>query len=284
MSRAKIMDGRIIAEKLLETHINTASEMASKNVTPTLRIVMVGEEPASKIFVRNKLRYCRKVGVEASVEAKPESIGTDELIQLVESLNEDPVVNGILVQLPLPAHIDVSKVLSAVDPCKDVDGLTPSNLGRIMHGEEALAPCGAKAVVKLLEYYGVDVEGADVCIVSNSILVGKPLSILLTNRFATVSVCHAKTRSLEDYTSRSDILISGTGVPRLVKSHMVRRGAVVVDVGISRVEGRIVGDVDFEEVSSKASMITPVPGGVGPVTVAMVVENLFQAMKIQGVV
>jgi methylenetetrahydrofolate dehydrogenase (NADP+)/methenyltetrahydrofolate cyclohydrolase len=282
-SRAKIMDGRCIADHMCRIHREIAAELSRRGVKPRLSIIMVGGDPASELFVRNKVRYCGKVGVDTTVIRKPDSISLESLLEIVKSLNDDPDVHGILVQLPLPEHIDPYRILSALDPSKDVDGLTPVNLGRLMHLDESLAPCGARAVVKILEYYGVELEGAEVCIVSNSVLVGKPLSILLTNRFATVSICHAKTRDLSSYTSGSDIVVSATGVPLLIKASMIRDGAIVVDVGVSRFEGRIVGDVDFEDVASKASMITPVPGGVGPVTVAMVVDNLFQAMKLQGV-
>lgn len=282
--KAKIMDGRSIANYMCRMHKDIAEEFSRKGIKPRLSIIMVGEEPASKLFVRNKVRYCEKVGVDVKVIHKPDSIDLESLLEVVESLNDDPNVNGILVQLPLPKHLDPYRILSALDPNKDVDGLTPVNLGRLMHGDETLAPCGAKAVVKILEYYGVELEGVEVCVVSNSILVGKPLSMLLTNRFATVSLCHAKTRDLSSHTSNADILVSATGVPLLIKASMIRDGAIVVDVGVSKIEGKIVGDVDFENVISRVSMITPVPGGVGPVTVAMVVENLFQAMKLQEVI
>ncbi|MEM2740051.1 MAG: bifunctional 5,10-methylenetetrahydrofolate dehydrogenase/5,10-methenyltetrahydrofolate cyclohydrolase [Candidatus Bathyarchaeia archaeon] len=282
--KAKIMDGRCIADHICRMHREVALGFSRRGAKPRLSIVMVGEEPASKLFVRNKVRYCEKVGVDATIIHKPDSIDTENLLETVKSLNDNPDVNGILVQLPLPKHIDPYRILSALDPSKDIDGLTPVNLGRLMHGDETLVPCGVKAIVKILEHYCVELEGAEVCIVSNSILVGKPLSIVLTNRFATVSICHVKTKDLPSYTSNADILISATGVPLLIKASMVRDGAIVVDVGISRVDGRIVGDVDFEDVAYKASMITPVPGGVGPVTVAMAVDNLFQAMKLQGVV
>ncbi|MBS7642238.1 bifunctional 5,10-methylenetetrahydrofolate dehydrogenase/5,10-methenyltetrahydrofolate cyclohydrolase [Candidatus Bathyarchaeota archaeon] len=281
-SKVKIMDGRIIADYMCRIHRENVLELAHRGLKPRLSIVMVGDDPASKLFVKNKVSYCEKVGIDVIVIRKPDSIDLKTLLEIIGSLNDDTSINGILVQLPLPKHIDPYRVFSILDPSKDVDGLTPVNLGKLMHGDETLVPCGARAVVKILEYYSVELEGAEVCVVSNSILVGKPLSMVLTNRFATVSICHAKTRNLPSHTSNADILVSATGVPLLIKASMVRDGAVVVDVGISRVEGRIVGDVDFKNVGCKASMITPVPGGVGPVTVAMVVDNLFQAMKLQG--
>ena len=281
MTNPMIMDGRTLAKSFAEKFKTEVSRLAESGVKPCLSVVMVGENPASKVFVRNKVRFCNRVGVKVSVLTKPASISESELLELIDLLNEDENVHGILVQLPLPGHIDPFKVMARIDPIKDVDGLTPVNLGRLAYGDEALAPCGAKAVMRLLERYGVDLEGQDVCIISNSVLVGKPLSVMMTNRFATVSLCHIKTRVLKDYTSRADVLISATGVPHLVKADMVKRGAVVVDVGISRLKGRIVGDVDFENVKELVSMITPVPGGVGPMTVAMVVENLLNALRLQ---
>lgn len=281
MSCPTIMDGKALSKSLAEKFKAEVLRLRENGVKPHLTVVMVGENPASKVFVRNKVRFCNRVGVEVNVLTKPKSIEENELLETVDRLNSDPTVHGILIQLPLPAHIDASKVLTAVDPVKDVDGLTPFNLGRLMHGDEMLAPCGAKAVMKLLETYGVKLEGLEVCVVSNSLLVGKPLSIMMTNRFATVTICHVKTSDLKQHTSRVDVLVSATGVPHLVKPNMVKENAIVVDVGISRLKGRLVGDVDFEGVKPRVSMITPVPGGVGPVTVAMVIENLLNAVRLQ---
>ncbi|MEM3791957.1 MAG: bifunctional 5,10-methylenetetrahydrofolate dehydrogenase/5,10-methenyltetrahydrofolate cyclohydrolase [Candidatus Bathyarchaeia archaeon] len=281
MNRPIIMDGKSLSLTFIEKFKVEISHLADADIIPSLSIIMVGEDPASKIFVRNKLRLCENIGVNAKVLAKPSNISEEELLKVIKDLNEDEKVHGILVQLPLPPHINISRILAAIEPSKDIDGLTPLNLGRLMHGDETLAPCGAKAVMEILTAYRVDLEGLNVCIVSNSILVGKPLAIMATNRFATVTVCHVKTKNLKQYTSTADVLISATGAPHIIKPDMVKEGAIVVDVGIAKLGGKTVGDVDFENVKNRASMITPVPGGVGPMTVVMVIANLLNAVKLQ---
>jgi methylenetetrahydrofolate dehydrogenase (NADP+)/methenyltetrahydrofolate cyclohydrolase len=275
------MDGKALSQSLTERFKLEVSRLVDMGIKPSLSIVMVGEDQASKIFVRNKMNLCASIGVEVRVLTKPSTISEGELLEIIKALNDDENTHGILVQLPLPPHINSSRVLANIEPFKDVDGLTPLNLGKITHGDETLAPCGAKAVIKLLETYGVNLEGLDMCIVSNSILVGKPLAMMATNRFATVTMCHVKTRSLKEHTSNADVLVSATGVAHVIKPDMVKEGAVVVDVGIAKLGGKTVGDVDFENVKNRASMITPVPGGVGPMTVAMVVDNLLNAVKLQ---
>lgn len=281
MSRPVIMDGKTLSLSLAEKFKVEVSCLIEMGLRPNLSIVMVGEDPASKIFVRNKINLCTSIGVDVKVLAKPNTVSERELLDIIKALNDDENVHGILVQLPLPLHVNLSKILTAIDPSKDVDGLTPSNLGRLAHGDETLAPCGAKAVMRILEAYKVNLEGLNMCIVSNSILVGKPLTIMATNRFATVTMCHVKTKNLKEHTSTADVLVSATGVAHIIKSDMVKDGAIVADVGIAKLGERTVGDVDFENVKSRASMITPVPGGVGPMTVAMVIENLLNALKLQ---
>ncbi len=275
------MDGKALSQSLTEKFRVEVSRLVDIGIRPSLAIIMVGEDHASKIFVKNKVNLCASVGVNARVLAKPSTLTEGELLEIIKALNDDENTHGILVQLPLPPHINSYRVLASIEPLKDVDGLTPLNLGKIAHGDETLAPCGAKAVIKLLETYGVNLEGLNMCIVSNSILVGKPLAMMATNRFATVTMCHVKTRNLREYTSNADVLVSATGVAHIIKPDMVKEGAVVVDVGIAKLGGKIVGDVDFENVKNRASMITPVPGGVGPMTVAMVVDNLLNAVKLQ---
>ncbi len=275
------MDGKALSQSLTERFKVEVSRLVDMGIKPSLSIVMVGEDQASKIFVRNKMNLCASIGVDVRVLTKPSTISEGELLEIIKALNDDENTHGILVQLPLPPHINSSRVLANIEPFKDVDGLTPLNLGKITHGDETLAPCGAKAVIKLLETYGVNLEGLDMCIVSNSILVGKPLAMMATNRFATVTMCHVKTRNLKEHTSNADVLVSATGVAHVIKQDMVKEGAVVVDVGIAKLGGKTVGDVDFENVKNRASMITPVPGGVGPMTVAMVVDNLLNAVKLQ---
>jgi len=275
------MDGKTLSQSLTEKFRVEVSRLVDIGIRPSLAIIMVGEDHASKIFVKNKVNLCASVGVNARVLAKPSTLTEGELLEIIKALNDDENTHGILVQLPLPPHINSYRVLASIEPLKDVDGLTPLNLGKIAHGDETLAPCGAKAVIKLLETYGVNLEGLNMCIVSNSILVGKPLAMMATNRFATVTMSHVKTRNLREYTSNADVLVSATGVAHIIKPDMVKEGAVVVDVGIAKLGGKIVGDVDFENVKNRASMITPVPGGVGPMTVAMVVDNLLNAVKLQ---
>jgi len=275
------MDGKALSQSLTEKFRVEVSRLVDIGIRPSLAIIMVGEDHASKIFVKNKVNLCASVGVNARVLAKPSTLTEGELLEIIKALNDDENTHGILVQLPLPPHINSYRVLASIEPLKDVDGLTSLNLGKIAHGDETLAPCGAKAVIKLLETYGVNLEGLNMCIVSNSILVGKPLAMMATNRFATVTMCHVKTRNLREYTSNADVLVSATGVAHIIKPDMVKEGAVVVDVGIAKLGGKIVGDVDFENVKNRASMITPVPGGVGPMTVAMVVDNLLNAVKLQ---
>jgi len=275
------MDGKALSQSLTEKFRVEVSRLVDMGIRPSLAIIIVGEDHASKIFVKNKVNLCASVGVDARVLAKPSTLTEGELLEVIKALNDDESTHGILVQLPLPLHINSYRVLASIEPLKDVDGLTPLNLGKIAHGDETLAPCGAKAVIKLLETYGVNLEGLNMCIVSNSILVGKPLAMMATNRFATVTMCHVKTRNLKEYTLNADVLVSATGVAHIIKPDMVKEGAVVVDVGIAKLGGKIVGDVDFENVKNRASMITPVPGGVGPMTVAMVVDNLLNAVKLQ---
>ncbi|MBS7610919.1 bifunctional 5,10-methylenetetrahydrofolate dehydrogenase/5,10-methenyltetrahydrofolate cyclohydrolase [Candidatus Bathyarchaeota archaeon] len=281
MSRPIIMDGKALSLSLAEKFKVEVSRLTNMGIRPSLSIVMVGEDPASKIFVRNKMNLCASIGVDAKVLAKPSIIGERELLEIIKALNDDENVHGILVQLPLPSHINPFKILATIEPSKDVDGLTPLNLGRLTHGDETLAPCGAKAVMRILEAYKVNLEGLNMCIVSNSILVGKPLTIMATNRFATVTMCHIKTKNLKEHTSTADVLVSATGVAHIIKFDMVKEGAVAVDVGIAKLCGKTVGDIDFENVKNRVSMITPVPGGVGPVTVAMVIDNLLNAVKLQ---
>lgn len=275
------MDGKVLSQHLTENLKVEISRLANMGIRPSLSIIMVGEDLASKIFVKNKMNLCASIGVDAKVLAKPSTISEGELLEIIKVLNDDENVYGILVQLPLPPHINLFKILATIEPSKDVDGLTPLNLGRLAHGDETIAPCGAKAVMKILEAYKVNLEGLNMCIVSNSILVGKPLTIMATNRFATVTMCHVKTKNLKEHTSTADVLVSATGVAHIIKSDMVKEGVVVVDVGIAKLCGKTVGDVDFENVKNRASMITPVPGGVGPMTVAMVIENLLNAVKLQ---
>lgn len=268
-----IIDGKKIAEEILEGLKSRVRRLNEKGIKPKLGIIMVGERPDSKIYVRNKRKAGTEVGIETELYDFPENTEETELIDTIKKLNDDKDIHGILVQLPLPDHIDEEKVLSTISPDKDVDGLTPFNVGNLSIGNEFLAPCTPKGIIRMLEKMKIPIEGKNAVIVNNSNVVGKPLALMLTNRFATVTICHVKTKNLEEHTKDADILITATGVPDLIRKDMVKKGAVVIDAGINYTEGKIRGDVDFDEVKDKVSYITPVPGGVGPMTVAMVLEN-----------
>lgn len=269
---AKILSGRPVADAILA---EARAKIEKLGFQPCLHIVKATRSRAQDSFIRMKVRACGSVGAKAVVH-ELDNPSESELISFINGLNKDENVHGIVVQLPLPEHISTLRVLESVDVGKDVDGLHPVSLGRLLAGDETRPTATAAAVIKMLDAYGIGVEGLDVVVVNNSILVGRPLFAMLTSRMATVQVCHVKTRGLKDKTLKADILVSATGVPRLIKSDMVAEGAVVIDVGTGFVEGKLVGDVDFESVSQKASAITPVPGGIGPVTVATLISNLVE--------
>ncbi len=283
MNSPLILDGKKVSEKIrreLRSEISEASKEAGRE--PGLAVILVGTDPASEIYVRNKIKACDKVGIRSFSYRLAEGIRTEEIIELVSDLNAKEEVDGILIQLPLPTHIDQKEVISAINPAKDVDGFHPENMGRLLGGiEEGFVPCTPLGIDILLSEYGIDLKGMDVTVVGAGFIVGRPLSALLLRRNATVTVCHIHTRDLAKFTSQADIVISATGVPHLIKGDMVREGAVVIDVGISRIGGKIVGDVEFESVSKKASAITPVPGGVGPMTVTALLMNTFKAFKMR---
>lgn len=268
---ASILSGRPMADSILAKAKAKVNEFG---FAPSLHIVKTSNSKAQDVFVRMKVRACDYVGARAVVH---EFNGSSEieLISLIDKLNKDREVHGIVVQLPLPEGISTLKVLESLDVSKDVDGLHPFNLGRLLAGYEARPTATAFAVVKLLEGYGIKVEGSDIVVVNNSILVGRPLFAMLTQRMATVQVCHVKTKGLREKTLGADILISATGIPRIISSEMVAEGSVVIDVGMSVLDGRLVGDVDLQGVSERASAVSPVPGGVGPLTVATLINNLI---------
>lgn len=268
-----IIDGKKIAEKIREGLKVRVQRLKNRGITPTLAIVMVGENSASKIYIRNKQRACGQIGMHSSLYEYPGNMSEEKLIALIEKLNKDKKIHGIIVQLPLPRHIDKGKVLCTVSRDKDVDGLNSVNLGNLLYGNEFIAPCTPKGIIRMLDEMKIRVEGKNVVIVNNSIVVGKSLGMMLSNRHGTVTLCHKKTKYLKQHTKRAEILITATGVPNLIKEEMVKEKAVVIDAGISFDQGKICGDVDFENVKDIASYITPVPGGVGPMTVAMVLEN-----------
>jgi len=278
-----IIDGKKMAEEIKEELKVRIKKLSKRKIIPTLAIVMVGQNPASKIFTRNKQKASEEIGMNSNLYEYPENMKEKNLINLIKKLNRDKKVHGIIVQLPLPKHIDEKKVLKTILPEKDVDGLSPVSIGNLLLGNELIAPCTPKGIIRMLEKMKIPVEKKNVVIVNNSNVVGKPLAMMLTNRFATVTLCHVKTKYLREHTKKAEILITATGVPNLIKKGMVKEKAVVIDGGISYKEGKVCGDVDFENVKDLASYITPVPGGVGPMTVAMVLENtLILAEKFRG--
>ncbi|WP_457677679.1 bifunctional methylenetetrahydrofolate dehydrogenase/methenyltetrahydrofolate cyclohydrolase FolD [Thermovibrio sp.] len=281
---AVILDGRALSEKIrsqLAGEVKGIRERFGR--VPTLAVVLVGNNPASEIYVRNKVKACEKVGINSITERLPETASQEELNRLVDSLNRSPEVDGIIVQLPLPGKLSCREVINYISPEKDVDGFHPLNVGKCTLGlyDEGLMPCTPAGVMKFFEEYGIELQGKNAVMVGHSNIVGKPLANMLLNANATVSVCHVYTKDLASYTKNADILCVATGVPHLIKADMVKKGAVVIDIGISRVNGKIVGDVDFEEVRKKASAITPVPGGVGPMTITMLLYNTVKAFKMR---
>ncbi|TCK06667.1 bifunctional methylenetetrahydrofolate dehydrogenase/methenyltetrahydrofolate cyclohydrolase FolD [Phorcysia thermohydrogeniphila] len=281
---AVILDGKELSKKIrgkLKEEVKELKEKAGR--PPALAVVLVGNDPASEIYVRNKIKACGEVGIRSIERRLPANTLQEELNQVVRELNEDDTVDGIIVQLPLPEHLSCREVINYISPEKDVDGFHPVNAGKCLLGlyDEGLMPCTPAGVMKFFEEYGIELQGKNAVMVGHSNIVGKPLANMLLNANATVSVCHVYTDDLAHYTRNADILCVATGVPHLIKADMVKEGAVVIDIGISRVNGKIVGDVDFERVKEKASAITPVPGGVGPMTITMLLYNTVKAFKMR---
>ena len=278
---AKIIDGKQVAVSIrLECKARVAALRERKGVTPGLAVILVGDNPASAVYVGSKIKACAEVGIRSFRKQYPANIDENTLISTIEDLNNDPDIHGILVQLPLPGHIDMRRVLKTINAAKDVDGFHLYNVGGLVVGDTVFPPCTPYGVVKLLEHENIDVEGRNVVVVGASNIVGKPMALMLMQREATVSVCHVKTRDLAQYTILADILVVAAGKPNLILPQMVKSGAVVIDVGINRLpDGRIVGDVDFEGVRQKAAYITPVPGGVGPMTVTMLLFNTITSAE-----
>lgn len=265
----------------LELKKNIKKEIEKSRITPCLAVIKVGDNKASDIYVRNKKKACEMVGIKFIEIDLPEAISQELIINEIKRLNEDISVNGILVQLPLPSGFDEGVIINQINPLKDVDGLTYQNVGNLVLENECLVSCTPTGVMELLKMYNVTLSGKDVCIVGRSNLVGKPLIQLLLQEDATVSICHSKSKNIKDYTKHADILIVATGHPKLITKDMVKEGCVVIDVGINKENDSLCGDVDFKEVSKKASLITPVPGGVGPMTVASLLKNVVKAYKVQ---
>jgi methylenetetrahydrofolate dehydrogenase (NADP+)/methenyltetrahydrofolate cyclohydrolase len=275
---ARIIDGKAIAADVRQDVARRVRELSDKGITPGLATVLVGEDPASHVYVRSKRKACAEAGINSWDHDLDASVDQNELIELLHKLNDDAAVNGILVQLPLPSHIDEELVLNTVRSDKDADGFHPCNLGRLMMGDPLVVPATPAGIQELLARTGVDVSGAEVAIVGRSNIVGKPLASLLmqkgSNANATVTVCHTGTRDLAEHTRRADILVAAMGRPHAVTGPMIKEGAVVIDVGVNRTDEGLVGDVDFDAAKEIASAITPVPGGVGPMTIAMLLQNV----------
>jgi len=277
----QLIDGKSLAQKVQENVAKEVEELKQvKNIVPGLAVLLIGDDPASHAYVKMKAKACEKVGFYSITHNMPETISQDEIIATIEMMNANPRIDGILVQLPLPKHIDTDKILEVIDPKKDVDGFHACNVGRLVTGLESFVACTPLGVMKMFEAYDIDLEGKDVCVVGASNIVGKPMASLLLNANATVTVTHIYTKDLAAHTRRADIVIVGVGVPGLIKAEMVKEGAIVIDIGINRLEnGSLVGDVDFEQVAPKCSHITPVPGGVGPMTIAMLLANTLKSAK-----
>ena len=276
-----IMDGKKVAEKTYEDLEVRINKLKENNIIPTLAVVIVGNDEASQVYVRNKAKMCEKLQIGSKVIACEENISEKELEKIIKDLNNDQNIHGILIQAPLPKHLDSLKIFDIVSKEKDVDGFNIYNVGALSLNKEGFIPCTVKGIIKILEYYNINVTSKNIVIIGRSNIVGKPLANYLINHNATVTVCHSKTSNLSDITKQADILISATGTANLVKKDYVKKGAVVIDVGINRNNNKLCGDVNFEEVSEIASHITPVPGGVGPMTIAMLMENVLEAAEMQ---
>jgi methylenetetrahydrofolate dehydrogenase (NADP+)/methenyltetrahydrofolate cyclohydrolase len=278
MARAEVIDGKAVAARLRAEVAIAATELRARGVAPTLAVVLVGDDPASAVYVRSKTRAAREANVDVRDHKLSAATTQAELAALVAALNRDPEVDGILVQLPLPAPLDADAIIRAIDPAKDVDGLHPASLGNLAQGKPTLAPCTPSGCMRLLREVGADPAGARAVVIGRSLLVGKPMAYLLANANATVTMCHSRTRDLADEVRRADIVVAAVGHAELVRGDWIKPGAVVLDVGMNRdAAGKLVGDVAFAEAVERARAITPVPGGVGPMTIACLLENTVTA-------
>src|SRR3990172_12920043 len=275
-----VMDGRVISKEIKEKIRKEAEALRGQGVVPGLAAVLVGENPASVIYIRNKRKACEESGIYSEGHYLSPSVSQVELLDLIERLNKDPRIHGILVQLPLPKHLSSDLILSSLSPFKDVDGLHPYNIGKLMMGDPVFVPCTPAGVMAMLDYHAIPVDGKTAVVVGRRNLVGKPVALLLMQRNATVTVCHSRTQNLPEVCRRADILVAAMGKAGFVTGEMVKEGAAVIDVGINRLaDGSLVGDVDYEAVAKRAGWITPVPGGVGPMTIAMLLQNTLLSAK-----
>jgi len=277
---AEVINGKDLSHELKMKMKEEVTQLKEKGIVPHLTVVLVGNDPASKSYVSGKQKACAETGLSSDLLELEETVSEAELLKLIDQLNSDDKVYGILVQLPLPKHIDEQKVIEAIDPSKDVDGFHPINIGKMMIGEDTFLPCTPYGIITMLKSKNIDIEGKHAVIVGRSNIVGKPVGQLLLNENATVTYCHSRTKNLRDHTLRADILIAAVGRAHILNGDDVKEGAVVIDVGVNRVEdGSLTGDVDFDSAKQKASYITPVPQGVGPMTITMLLENTIKAAK-----
>ncbi len=277
----KIIDGKAVSAAVKERVKGEVSALKEQGISVGLAVIIVGEDPASKVYVANKKKACDALGIISEEYALPESTTEEELLSLIDTLNKKESINGILCQLPLPKHLDESVVINAISAYKDVDAFHPVNVGKIMQGDFDFVPCTPAGIMEMLSYEGIDVAGKNCVVIGRSNIVGKPMSMLLLHKNGTVTICHSKTQNLKEVCKNADILVAAVGRPNFVTADMVKDGAVVIDVGINRVDGKLIGDVKFDEVCEKTSYITPVPGGVGPMTIAMLMQNTLVAAKKQ---
>lgn len=279
---AAIIDGKVISTQIKDELKQKASDLKEKGIEVTLAVIQVGDDPASCVYVRNKKRGCEYIGISSLSYELPESTTQQELLELIQELNERKDVNGILVQLPLPPHIDEDTVIKAIDPAKDVDGFHPQSVGALCIGQQGFVSCTPAGIIQLLKRSGIEIAGKECVVLGRSNIVGKPMSLLLLRENATVTIAHSRTRNLKEVTGRADILIVAVGKSKMITRDYVKKGAVVIDVGINRDENnKLCGDVDFDDVEPVCSAITPVPGGVGPMTIAMLLNNCIESVGVQ---
>lgn len=278
---AQVIDGKAISAGVREDLRGNITRLKARGVTPGLAVVLVGDDPASRVYVNMKKKACAALGMYSEEHLLPADISQKELIDTVRALNADPKIHGILVQLPIPAHLDEDEVIETILPSKDVDGFHPINVGRLMIGKPTFVPCTPAGIIKLIKSTGVDIGGKNAAVVGRSNIVGKPAAILLLQEHATVTICHSRTRDLAVHCRNADILVVAVGRQEMIRGDMVKPGAVVIDVGTNKVEGRLLGDVAFEEAKETAGFITPVPGGVGPMTIAMLMSNTVRAAEMK---
>lgn len=277
---AKIISGREVAENILTTNLkNKVIELNKKNIKPKLIVILVGDMKASASYVAQKEKFAVKAGIESDILRFESSVTEEQILQEINKINNDNSIHGVIVQLPLPDHISVAKVLNSIDPSKDVDGFTPTNVGKLFLGEDTLVSCTPKGIMQMLDSTGTDLNGKNVTVVGRSNIVGKPAAILCLQQNATVTMCHSRTKDLDAKLSDADVIIVAVGIPKFIHGDQIPENCIVIDVGIHNIEGKLCGDVDFESASKKATAITPVPGGVGPMTVCALIENTIIAAE-----